>query len=73
MKLSTDRILTTHSGALPAPAAIKNLATARHGGDASANLSDEDEITGGISDSIQAQIDLGIDVARFAAGLAATV
>ena len=62
MKRSSDRILTTHAGALPRPDDLTELLTARHEG----QPYDADALTRGLQSAVvevvQKQVESGIDI-----------
>ena len=62
MKLSTDRILTTHVGSLPRPSAVAETLLARERGEAVAAGEFERVIGTAVADMVQRQIATGIDV-----------
>jgi 5-methyltetrahydropteroyltriglutamate--homocysteine methyltransferase len=62
LKLSTDRILTTHTGSLPRPDSLMELIAARESGtEVDADIL-EAEVRGAVTDVVQCQIDAGIDI-----------
>ena len=52
MRLSTDRILTTHTGSLPRPAGLSLTGPERDGG----------QLAGAVQSVVTSQIDAGVDV-----------
>lgn len=64
MKISTDRILTTHVGSLPRPASLEAKLLARERGELDAASLDAmpDEITTAVRDVVKRQADLGISI-----------
>jgi 5-methyltetrahydropteroyltriglutamate--homocysteine methyltransferase len=62
MKHSTDRILTTHAGALPLPADLKELHNARTAGIAVDEQAFSQRVTGAVADIVKKQIACGLDI-----------
>jgi len=62
MKLSTDRILTTHTGSLPRPASLVDLIVAREKGEAIDAAAFEAETAKAVEDVVARQVAAGIDV-----------
>ena len=62
MKLSTDRILTTHVGSLPRPAPILPLLQAQSAGKDFDAATLADETTKAVGDVVGQQIAAGIDI-----------
>ena len=62
MKRSTDRILTTHSGSLPLPAAIRQAFAAKRRGEAYDEAVIDAALTTAIGEVVQHQIEVGIDI-----------
>src|SRR5437867_12688644 len=60
MKLSTDRILTTHTGSLPRPDDLVELMYAKEEGRAAPGL--EERVPGAVVDVVQRQLEAGVDV-----------
>ena len=62
MKYSTDRILTTHAGALPLPADLKELHNARSAGQAVDEQAYGKRVSGAVADIVKKQIACGMDI-----------
>src|SRR4026207_797190 len=62
MKYSTDRILTTHAGALPLPADLKELHNARTAGTSVDEQVFSKRVSGAVADIVKKQIACGLDV-----------
>lgn len=62
MKYSTDRILTTHAGALPLPADLKELHNARTAGTPVDEAAFNQRVTGAVADIVKKQIACGMDI-----------
>ena len=62
MKYSIDRILTTHAGALPLPADLKELHNARTAGTAVDEQAFSTRVTGAVADIVKKQIACGLDI-----------
>src|SRR5512143_2134296 len=62
MKYSTDRILTTHAGALPLPADLRELHNTRAAGTAVDERAFNQHVTMAVADIIKKQIACGIDI-----------
>ena len=62
MKYSTERILTTHAGALPLPADLKELHNARTAGTAVDEQVFSKRVTGAVADIVKKQIACGLDI-----------
>ena len=62
MKQSTDRILTTHTGSLPRPAAVADLLFAKERGDALDAATFDRTIADAVADAVTRQVAIGIDV-----------
>ncbi len=62
MKYSTDRILTTHAGALPLPADLKELYNARTAGTPVNEQAFNKRVTGAVADIVKKQIACGMDI-----------
>jgi 5-methyltetrahydropteroyltriglutamate--homocysteine methyltransferase len=62
MKYSTERILTTHAGALPLPADLKELHNRRAAGTAVDEQAFSKRVTGAVADIVKKQIACGIDI-----------
>jgi len=62
MKQSTDRILTTHTGSLPRPAAVADLLFAKERGDALDAATFDRTIADAVTDAVKRQVAIGIDV-----------
>ena len=62
MKLSKDRILTTHVGSLPRPREVSDLLFAQDRGDNYDPAQFDATIRGGVADAISRQCEAGIDI-----------
>lgn len=62
MKLSTDRILTTHVGSLPRPKEVADILFAQDRGDAYDPAQFDSTIRSGVADAIRRQGEAGIDI-----------
>jgi 5-methyltetrahydropteroyltriglutamate--homocysteine methyltransferase len=62
MKLSTDRILTTHVGSLPRPDDLFELMLKRMDGEPVDEKAYEDRVRKAVADSVRQQVDAGLDV-----------
>jgi 5-methyltetrahydropteroyltriglutamate--homocysteine methyltransferase len=62
MKYSTERILTTHAGALPLPVDLKELHNARTAGTAVDEQVFSKRVTGAVADIVKKQIACGLDI-----------
>ena len=62
MKLSTDRILTTHVGSLPRPDDLFELMLARMDGKAVEEKAYAERVRAAVRDSVRQQVDAGLDV-----------
>jgi 5-methyltetrahydropteroyltriglutamate--homocysteine methyltransferase len=62
MRLSTDRILTTHVGSLPRPRALIDLILAKEQGRSFDEGALEDEVRTAVTDIVAQQIKCGIDI-----------
>ena len=62
MKYSTDRILTTHGGALPMAADLKDLHNARAAGTPVDEQAFSKRVTSAVADIVKKQIACGIDI-----------
>ena len=62
MKLSTDRILTTHTGSLPRPQPLIDLVLRKEKGDAIDAAGFETQVAKAVDDIVAQQIAAGIDV-----------
>jgi 5-methyltetrahydropteroyltriglutamate--homocysteine methyltransferase len=62
MKLSTDRILTTHTGSLPRPAALIDLIVAREKGEPVAAAAFEAQTAKAVNAVVAQQVAAGVDV-----------
>jgi 5-methyltetrahydropteroyltriglutamate--homocysteine methyltransferase len=62
MKQSTDRILTTHTGSLPRPAAVADLLFAKERGDVVDAATFDRTIADAVADAVKRQVAIGIDV-----------
>jgi 5-methyltetrahydropteroyltriglutamate--homocysteine methyltransferase len=62
MRLSTDRILTTHVGSLPRSKAVTGVLFARERGDSLDARADAAEITDAVAEVVRRQVAIGIDV-----------
>ncbi len=62
MKQSSDRILTTHTGSLPRPAAVAEMLFARERGDAVDATAFDRTIANAVAEAVTRQVTIGIDV-----------
>lgn len=62
MTLSTDRILTTHVGSLPRPAALRPLLAAKDKGEALDEAQFEAQVKDAVRETVGRQVALGIDL-----------
>lgn len=62
MKLSTDRILTTHVGSLPRPESLANLLVMRESGDAIDEAQFATEARQAVYDVVRRQVAAGVDI-----------
>jgi len=62
MKTSRDRILTTHVGSLPRPAAVVDLLEARDSRAGRAPADFDREIRSAVMEAVHRQVDIGIDI-----------
>lgn len=62
MRLSTDRILTTHVGSLPRPDALADLLLARERGESIDEAGFDELVRESVHDTVKRQVDVGIDV-----------
>jgi 5-methyltetrahydropteroyltriglutamate--homocysteine methyltransferase len=62
MKLSTDRILTTHVGSLPRPDALADMLTAREAGQAFDAAACAVEVRRAVHDIVRRQVAVGVDI-----------
>jgi 5-methyltetrahydropteroyltriglutamate--homocysteine methyltransferase len=62
MKLSTDRILTTHTGSLPRPADLTTTLEALDAGTAPDSAAFEARVRRAVAEIVQQQVDAGVDV-----------
>ncbi|HEY0582780.1 MAG TPA: epoxyalkane--coenzyme M transferase, partial [Chloroflexota bacterium] len=62
MKRSTDRILTTHAGSLPRPAAVLALVEGRDQREVVATPGVQATIDAATTEAVRRQVDLGIDI-----------
>ena len=62
MKLSTDRILTTHVGSLPRPANVLDFLTKKDRGEPFDPTAFDACMAGAVTDVVAAQVDAGIDI-----------
>lgn len=62
MKLSTERILTTHTGSLPRPGRLVDLILRREKGDAIDPATFEAETAGAVDEIVRRQVAAGVDV-----------
>ena len=62
MKLSTDRILTTHVGSLPRPADLYDLLVAEDRGETKDSAALEARVAGAVTEIVAQQVAAGIDV-----------
>src|ERR1051326_6072096 len=62
MKYSTDRILTTHAGALPQPADLKQMHDARTAGRTVDDAAFSGRVRGAVAEVVRKQIACGLDI-----------
>jgi 5-methyltetrahydropteroyltriglutamate--homocysteine methyltransferase len=62
MKISTDRILTTHVGSLPRPDDLFELMLARMDGQAIDMQAYAERVRKAVADSVREQVDVGLDI-----------
>ncbi len=62
MKLSTDRILTTHVGSLPRPPDVVDLLYKKENGEPCDAAALDAAVTAGVNDAVRRQVQTGIDV-----------
>jgi 5-methyltetrahydropteroyltriglutamate--homocysteine methyltransferase len=62
MKLSSDRILTTHVGSLPRPVDLYDLLIEHDKGTLKDNAAFEARVTGAVAEAVAMQVDSGIDI-----------
>ena len=62
MKRSTDRILTTHTGSLPLPDAIRRGLAAKRRGEAYDETALEAALKAGIHEIVRRQVEVGVDI-----------
>ena len=62
MKLSTDRILTTHVGSLPRPAAVIELLYKKENGEPYDEDAFDRAVAAAVDDAVRRQIEAGIDI-----------
>jgi len=62
MKLSHDRILTTHVGSLPRPDALADALLAREHGESVDETMFNDLVRTSVSDVVKRQVDVGVDI-----------
>ena len=62
MKLSSDRILTTHVGSLPRPQHLREMLMAREAGDTVDAMTFDQAVRKAVDDSVRRQVAAGIDV-----------
>jgi 5-methyltetrahydropteroyltriglutamate--homocysteine methyltransferase len=62
MKYSTDRILTTHAGALPQPSDLKEMHSTRAAGKALAEAVFAKRVRGAVSEMVRKQLACGLDI-----------
>ena len=62
MKLSTDRILTTHVGSLPRSAAVLDLLYRKEQGESYDTEAFDDTVRAAVDDVVRKQVEIGIDV-----------
>ncbi|HEY4433688.1 MAG TPA: hypothetical protein VGM99_04730, partial [Candidatus Cybelea sp.] len=61
MKRSTERILTTHTGSLPRPDALVDMAMQRAKGEKIPDASYEAAVSRAVDDIVDKQVALGVD------------
>jgi 5-methyltetrahydropteroyltriglutamate--homocysteine methyltransferase len=62
MKMSTDRILTTHTGSLPRPPDVLEMVQAQMRGEAVDQAAFMSRVTSAVAEIVQQQVDAGIDI-----------
>src|SRR6201984_746994 len=62
MKRSIERILTTHPGALPQPADLKQMHTAKITGQSVDEAAFAKRVRGAVAEIIKKQLDCGLDI-----------
>lgn len=62
MKLSTDRILTTHVGSLPRPEVLADMLIARERGDAIDEVAFAETVREAVRAIVRRQVELGVDI-----------
>ncbi|HJR68550.1 MAG TPA: epoxyalkane--coenzyme M transferase, partial [Gammaproteobacteria bacterium] len=62
MKLSQDRILTTHVGSLPRSAAVVDLLYKRENGEAVDAAAYDAAVAAGVADAVAKQVTAGVDI-----------
>jgi 5-methyltetrahydropteroyltriglutamate--homocysteine methyltransferase len=62
MKYSTDRILTTHAGALPQPQDLKDMHAARAGGQALDEAAFNQRVRDAVAEAVGKQLACGLDI-----------
>jgi 5-methyltetrahydropteroyltriglutamate--homocysteine methyltransferase len=62
MKTSTDRILTTHVGSLPRPAALRELLVKKDKGETYDKAALDGAVTQAVADIVRRQADAGVDI-----------
>jgi 5-methyltetrahydropteroyltriglutamate--homocysteine methyltransferase len=64
MKISADRILTTHVGSLPRPQDVVDFLFAQDRGEACGHAKFEETMRCGVACAIAQQVESGIDIAN---------
>jgi 5-methyltetrahydropteroyltriglutamate--homocysteine methyltransferase len=62
MQYSTDRILTTHAGALPRPPALREMVMAKAAGEPHDATALDRELRAAVGETVRQQIECGIDI-----------
>ena len=62
MKRSTDRVLVTHQGTLPRPDDLRDMLSARSGGQPRDRGALDERIQRAVKDAVRQQVECGIDV-----------
>ena len=62
MKLSTDRILTTHAGSLPRPEGLRDIVAAKNAGQPYDEADLSGRLESGVSEIVKQQVESGIDI-----------
>ena len=62
MKYSSERILTTHAGALPQPADLKQMHAAKISGEPVDNTAFIHRVRGAVVEVVKTQLDCGLDI-----------